>query len=156
MPRKKRIIAKKETLPDARYNSALVQKIINCIMIQGKKATAEQIVYGAMGIIEKQGKDPLATLKAAIEAIKPLLELKTRRIGGANYQIPVEVAPDRKLSLAIRWFITAVRERKERTMEQKMAQEILAAVAGQGGAMKKREDIHKMADANKAFAHYRW
>ena len=155
MPRRKRTV-KREINPDSKYNSQLVQKLINCIMYQGRKATAEAIVYGAFDVIEKQGKDPIVTFKQAMENIKPLMELKTRRIGGANYQIPVEVTPDRRQSLAIRWLITAVRERKEKNTYEKLANEILAAVNNQGGAMKKKDDTHKMAEANKAFAHYRW
>jgi len=155
MSRRKRA-EKREVAPDSKYHSVLVSKIINSIMLKGKKSTAENIVYGAMDLIEKQGKEPLPTLKAAIENIKPLLELKSRRIGGANYQIPVEVNPDRRQSLAIRWLINAARERKEKVIMEKMANEITAAAANQGGAIKKKEDIHKMAEANKAFAHYRW
>jgi small subunit ribosomal protein S7 len=155
MPRRKRVV-KREVVADSKYNSQLITRIMNCVMQQGRKSTAEQIVYGALAFIEKQGKDPMAVFKQAVENIKPLLELKTRRIGGANYQIPVEVSADRRQSLAIRWLINAARERKEKTMLEKLAQEILAANANQGGAVKKKEDTHKMADANKAFAHYRW
>ena len=155
MPRRKRVV-KREILADTKYNSQLVAKLINCIMMQGRKATAEVIVYDALKLVEKQGKDPLATLKQAVENIKPLLELKTRRIGGANYQIPVEVAPERRQSLAIRWLINAVRERKEKKTFEKLGNEIVSAANNQGGAIKKKEDTHKMADANKAFAHYRW
>ena len=155
MPRRKRVV-KREILADTKYNSQLVAKLINCIMMQGRKATAEVIVYDALKMVEKQGKDPLATLKTAMENIKPLLELKTRRIGGANYQIPVEVAPERRQSLAIRWLINAVRERKEKKTFEKLGNEILSASNNQGGAIKKKEDTHKMAEANKMFAHYRW
>ena len=155
MPRRKRVV-KREILADTKYNSQLVAKLINCIMMQGRKATAEVIVYDALKMVEKQGKDPLATLKQAMENIKPLLELKTRRIGGANYQIPVEVAPERRQSLAIRWLINAVRERKEKKTFEKLGNEILSASNNQGGAIKKKEDTHKMAEANKMFAHYRW
>jgi small subunit ribosomal protein S7 len=155
MPRRKRVV-KREVAPDSKYNSQLVMKFINIIMLQGRKATAEKIVYDALEVIEKQGKDPIATLKQAMENIKPLLELKTRRIGGANYQIPVEVAPERRQSLAIRWMINAIRERKEKKTYERVANEILAAFNNQGGAIKKKEDTHKMAEANRAFAHYRW
>lgn len=155
MPRRKRVV-KREVVADSKYNSQLVTRIMNCVMQQGKKSTAEQIVYGAFAYIEKQGKDPMAVFKQAVENIKPLLELKTRRIGGANYQIPVEVSAERRQSLAIRWLINASRERKEKTTLEKLAQEILSANANQGGAIKKKEDTHKMAEANKAFAHYRW
>ncbi|MEI7543042.1 MAG: 30S ribosomal protein S7 [bacterium] len=155
MPRRKRVV-KREISADTKYNSQLVAKLINCIMMQGRKATAETIVYDALKMVEKSGKDPIATFKQAIENIKPLLELKTRRIGGANYQIPVEVAPDRRQSLAIRWLINAVRERKEKKTFEKLGNELISAANNQGGAIKKKEDIHKMAEANKAFAHYRW
>ena len=155
MPRRKRVV-KREVVADSKYNSQLITRIMNCIMQEGRKSTAEQIVYGALAALEKQGKDPMATLKQAVENIKPLLELKTRRIGGANYQIPVEVSADRRQSLAIRWLITSARERKEKTMLEKLVQELLAASANQGGAIKKKEDTHKMAEANRAFAHYRW
>jgi len=155
MPRKKRTVTR-DVDPDPKYNSVLVAKLINGIMIQGKKSKSEKIVYGALEIIDKQGKDSLQTFKAAIDNVKPLLELKSRRIGGANYQIPVEVNPDRRLSLAMRWIIKATRERKEKFMVEKLSNEILAAASGQGGAFKKKEDIHRMAEANKAFAHYRW
>jgi small subunit ribosomal protein S7 len=155
MPRKKRVV-KREVAPDSKYNSQVIMKFINCMMLQGRKETAEAIVYDALAVIEKQGKDPIATLKLAMENIKPLLELKTRRIGGANYQIPVEVAPERRQSLAIRWLINAVRERKEKKTYERFANEVLAAANNQGGAVKKKEDTHKMAEANKAFAHYRW
>lgn len=155
MPRRKKVV-KREVVADSKYNSQLVTKLMNCIMLQGRKSAAEHIVYGALAFIEKQGKDPMAVFKQAIENVKPLLELKTRRIGGANYQIPVEVSAERRQSLAIRWLINATRERKEKVALEKLAQEILAASANQGGAIKKKEDIHKMAEANRAFAHYRW
>jgi len=155
MPRRKRA-EKRDVTADSRYNSVLVAKLINCVMTQGRKNTAEKIVYGSFESMSKQGKDPLQTYKTAVENIKPLLELKSRRIGGANYQIPVEVNPDRRVSLAIRWLIDAARERKEKGMHERLANEISAAASNQGGAIKKKEDTHKMADANKAFAHYRW
>jgi small subunit ribosomal protein S7 len=155
MPRRKKVV-KRVIAADTKYNSQLVAKLINCIMMQGRKATAETIVYEALKMVEKQGKDPAATLKLAVENIKPLLELKTRRIGGANYQIPVEVAPERRQSLAIRWLINAVRERKEKKTFEKLGNEIVSAANNQGGAIKKKEDTHKMAEANKMFAHYRW
>jgi small subunit ribosomal protein S7 len=155
MPRRKRVV-KREVVADSKYNSQLVTRIMNCVMQQGKKSTAEHIVYGAFAFIEKQGKNPMDVFKQAVENIKPLLELKTRRIGGANYQIPVEVSAERRQSLAIRWLLAAARERKEKVMLEKLAQEIMAAAANQGGAIKKREDVHKMAEANRAFAHYRW
>ncbi len=156
MPRKKRVLKKRETPADSKYNSVLVAKLINCVMLQGRKSTAEKLVYEALEIITKQGKNALETVKTAIENIKPLLELKSRRIGGANYQIPIEVNPERRLSLAIRWLVNSSRDRKEKGYPERLANELLAASTNQGGAIKKREDIHKMADANKAFAHYRW
>ena len=146
----------RELLPDPKYNNSLVSRLINCVMMQGKKSIAEKIVYNSFDIIEKQGKDPLQVYKSALENIKPLLELKSRRIGGANYLIPVEVDPERRLSLAIRWLVNAARERKEKLMFEKLANEILAAASGEGGAVKKKEETHKMAEANKAFAHFRW
>lgn len=152
--RKKREI--RELAPDPKYNNSLVSRLINCVMIQGKKGIAEKIVYNSFEIIEKQGKDPLQVYKAALENIKPMLELKSRRIGGANYLIPVEVDPERRLSLAIRWLVNAARERKEKVMFEKLANEILAAASGEGGAVKKKEETHKMAEANKAFAHFKW
>jgi len=155
MPRRKKVI-KRESIPDSKYNNQIVSRLINCIMYEGKKLIAEKLTYGAFDIIKKQGKDPLETCKQAVENVKPLLELKTRRIGGSNYQIPVEVNPDRRLSLAVRWIINAARERNERGFDERLAAELLAAAANQGGAIKKKEDIHKMADANKAFAHFRW
>ncbi|HDT15567.1 MAG TPA: 30S ribosomal protein S7 [Firmicutes bacterium] len=155
MPRKKRA-EKREIAPDPRFNSVLVARLVNCIMFEGRKATAERIVYTAFEAIEKQGKDPLPAFKQAIENIKPMLELKSRRIGGANYQIPVEVNPDRRVSLALRWLVNSARARKEKTTVERLMQEIIAAEQSQGGAVKKKDDIHKMAEANKAFAHYRW
>jgi small subunit ribosomal protein S7 len=146
----------RELLPDPKYNNSLVSRLINCVMMQGKKSIAEKIVYNSFDIIEKQGKDPLQVYKSALENIKPMLELKSRRIGGANYLIPVEVDPERRLSLAIRWLVNAARERKEKLMFEKLANEILAAASGEGGAVKKKEETHKMAEANKAFAHFRW
>lgn len=156
MPRKKRVLKKRETPADSKYNSVLVSKLINCVMIQGRKSTAEKLVYESMDMLAKQGKDALVVTKTAVENIKPLLELKSRRIGGANYQIPIEVNPERRLSLAMRWLVNSARDRKEKGFAERLANELVAASTNQGGAIKKREDIHKMADANKAFAHYRW
>lgn len=155
MPRRKKVI-KREITPDSKYNNQIVSKFINCIMIKGKKSIAERLTYCAFDIIKKQGKDPLEICKQAVENVKPLLELKTRRIGGSNYQIPVEVNPDRRISLAVRWIINAARERKERGFDERLAAELIAATSNQGGAIKKKEDTHKMAEANKAFAHFRW
>jgi small subunit ribosomal protein S7 len=156
MPRKGNIV-KREVLPDPLYNSTLVSKFVNCIMWGGKKSTAEGLVYHAFKIIEqKTGDDPLKTFKKAVENVKPVLEVKTRRVGGANYQVPVEVNPNRRISLSIRWLISYSRARKEKSMEEKVAAELLDAANNRGSAIKKREDVHKMAEANKAFAHYRW
>jgi small subunit ribosomal protein S7 len=156
MPRKGNIV-KREVLPDPLYNSTLVAKFVNCIMWGGKKSTAETLVYDAFKIIQqKTGDDPLRTFKKAVENVKPVLEVKTRRVGGANYQVPVEVNPNRRISLSIRWLISYSRARKEKSMEEKVAAELLDAANNRGSAIKKREDVHKMAEANKAFAHYRW
>jgi len=156
MPRKGNIV-KREVLPDPLYNSTLVTKFVNCIMWGGKKSTAESLVYDAFKIIQqKTSDDPLKTFKKAVENVKPVLEVKTRRVGGANYQVPVEVNPNRRISLSIRWLISYSRARKEKSMEEKVAAELLDAANNRGSAIKKREDVHKMAEANKAFAHYRW
>ena len=156
MPRKGSIV-KREVLPDPLYNSTLVTKFVNCIMWGGKKSTAESLVYDAFKIIQqKTGDDPLRTFKKAVENVKPVLEVKTRRVGGANYQVPVEVNPNRRISLSIRWLISYSRARKEKSMEEKVAAELLDAANNRGSAIKKREDVHKMAEANKAFAHFRW
>jgi small subunit ribosomal protein S7 len=156
MPRKG-FIVKREVLPDPLYSSTLVSKFVNCVMWGGKKSTAESLVYDAFKIIQqKTGDDPLRIFKKAVENVKPVLEVKTRRVGGANYQVPVEVNPNRRISLSIRWLISYSRARKEKSMEEKVAAELLDAANNRGAAIKKREDVHKMAEANKAFAHYRW
>ncbi|MBM3801469.1 MAG: 30S ribosomal protein S7 [Acidimicrobiia bacterium] len=156
MPRKGNV-PKREVLPDPIYNSTLVSKFVNCVMWDGKKSTAEQIFYDAMKIIqEKTNDDPLKVFKKALDNVKPVLEVKTRRVGGANYQVPVEVNPNRRTSLSIRWLVGYSRDRKEKSMEEKLAAELLDAANNRGTAVKKREDVHKMAEANKAFAHYRW
>ena len=156
MPRKGHI-AKREVGADPIYGSALVTKFVNSMMWSGKKSTAEEIFYGAMKKIgEKGGDEPLKLFKKAVENCKPVLEVKTRRVGGANYQVPVEVNPDRRTSLAIRWLITYSRGRSEKGMTDKLTNELLDAANNRGGAVKKREDVHRMAEANKAFAHYRW
>jgi small subunit ribosomal protein S7 len=135
----------------------LVTKFINSLMNQGKKAVAEQIFYGAMGLIQDRTKeDPLKIFRKAVDNVKPVLEVKSRRVGGSNYQVPVEVRPERRTALAIRWLITFSRSRSEKSMREKLANEVLDASALRGGAFKKKEDTHKMAEANKAFAHYRW
>jgi len=157
MPRR-REIAKREAAPDPIYNSALLTKFINTVMKRGKRSTAEQILYKSLDIIkEKTGDDPLKVFKKAIDNVKPSLEVKSRRVGGSNYQVPIEVNPNRRLSLSIRWLVTYARSRGDgKTMEEKLANEFLDASNLRGGAVKKREDTHRMAEANKAFAHYRW
>ncbi|HET7904450.1 MAG TPA: 30S ribosomal protein S7 [Planctomycetota bacterium] len=150
-------IKKRETKPDARYNNVLVTRFINSLMIQGKKSVAERIFYGAMDTIEqKTGTDGLTVLKTALQNVKPILEVKSRRVGGATYQVPVEVRQDRRNALALRWLISYARMRPDHTMADRLAAELIAASKNEGGAVKKREDTHKMAEANKAFAHYRW
>lgn len=156
MPRKG-YIAKREILPDPMYNNVVVTKLINNIMLDGKKGVAQSIVYGAFEIIaEKTGKDALEVFNAAMENIMPVLEVKARRVGGATYQVPIEVRPDRRQTLGLRWLTRYSRERNERTMKERLAGEILDAVNNMGGAVKKKDDTHKMAEANKAFSHYRW
>ncbi len=150
-------IHKAEVRPDARYNNVLVTRFINSLMHQGKKSTAERIFYGAMDQIEqKLGQDGLSVLKTALNNVKPILEVKSRRVGGATYQVPVEVRQDRRTALALRWIISYSRSRPDHTMAERLAAEVIAASKNEGGAVKKREDTHKMAEANKAFAHYRW
>jgi small subunit ribosomal protein S7 len=156
MPRR-RIVAKREILPDPLYNSQLVTKFINSVMERGKKSLAEGILYGALNrVAEKTQDDPLKTFKKAIENVKPALEVKSRRVGGSTYQVPVEVRPNRRTSLAIRWIIEYAADRGEKTMREKLAAELLDAANLRGGAVKRKDDTHKMAEANKAFAHYRW
>jgi len=149
--------AKREVLPDPKYGSRLVAKFVNIMMIRGKKSTAERIMYDALVSIEDRSKqDALKMFKSAIDNVKPAVEVKSRRVGGSTYQVPVEVRPDRRTSLAMRWVIGAARRRGERSMAVKLAAELLDAASNRGTAVKKREDTHKMAEANKAFAHYRW
>jgi small subunit ribosomal protein S7 len=156
MPRR-REVPKRETLADPIYGSTLVAKFINCMMAQGKKSVAEHIFYGALDIIKDRTKeDPVKVFKKGLEAVKPVLEVKSRRVGGATYQVPVEVPQDRRVSLAIRWIITNSRSRGEKTMREKLAGEVLDASNNRGGSIKKKEDTHRMAEANRAFAHYRW
>ena len=156
MPRKGHI-AKRDVLPDPIYNSKVVTRTINAIMLDGKKGTAQTILYTAFDRVrEATGQEPLEVFTKALENISPVLEVKSRRIGGQNYQVPVEVRPERKHTLALRWLIKYARLRKDKTMDEKLAKEILDAANGLGGACKKREEVHKMAEANKAFAHYRW
>ena len=156
MPRRARV-TRRELPPDARYNNVTVARMTNKIMACGKKTTAEKIIYDALDIIEKQGaKSPINILEQAIRKATPLLEVKPRRVGGATYQVPVEVRPDRALSLAIRWLLKSTRARAGKSMAEKLAAELSDAAKEQGATIKKREDTHKMAEANRAFAHYRW
>lgn len=156
MPRKK-YERRPEVLPDPKFNSVLISRFINVLMGAGKKSTAEGIVYRMVRIVEeKSGQEGVAVVKQAINNIKPVVEVKSRRVGGATYQVPVEVRPDRRLALALRWAILYAKSRPDHTMEERLAAEMIAAAKNEGGAIKKREDTHKMADANKAFAHYRW
>jgi small subunit ribosomal protein S7 len=156
MPRKK-AVDKREPAPDPVYENVLVTRFVNSLMTAGKRSTAEGVFYGAMKIVEQRsGQDAMTVLKGAMNNVRPVLEVKSRRVGGANYQVPIEVRPDRRTALAIRWLITFARGRGEKTMQDKLAAEVLDASKNGGGAVKKREDTHKMAEANKAFAHYRW
>ena len=156
MPRKG-YIAKRDVLPDPMYNSKVVTKLINNVMLDGKKAVAQEIVYGAFDIIkEKEQKNPLEVFEAALDNVMPVLEVKARRVGGATYQVPLEIRPERRQTLGLRYLVTYARKRHEKTMAEKLAGEILDAIAGNGGAFKKKEDMHKMAEANTSFAHYKW
>jgi small subunit ribosomal protein S7 len=148
---------KRPVLPDSRYDSQTVSKFINALMLQGKKSTAEGIFYGAMDIVEDKTSQPGVTIfKQALSNIKPVVEVKSRRVGGATYQVPVEVRQDRRNALAMRWLISYSRARGEKSMKEKLANEVMAAARGEGNAIKKKEDTHRMAEANKAFSHYRW
>jgi small subunit ribosomal protein S7 len=156
MPRR-RVAGKREVLPDPIYNSVVVTKFINGLMWQGKKSVAEEIFYGAMEkVAQKTGEEPLKIFKRALDTIAPTLEVKSRRIGGATYQVPIEVTRDRRNTLAIRWIVTNARKRNEKTMQDRLVGELLDSTNNRGGAAKKREDVHRMAEANKAFAHYRF
>ena len=156
MSRRARAV-KREILPDAKYHNVIASRIINKVMLNGKKSTAERITYGALQIIEQQErKDPVTVLEQAVKNATPLLKVKPRRVGGATYQVPEEVPPDRGLSLALRWLIVAARARTGKSMAEKLAAELSDASQGRGATIKRREDIHKMAEANRAFAHYRW
>lgn len=148
---------RREVLPDPKFNDVVVTKFVNTILREGKRSTAESIFYGSIDLLtEKTGDSGMLTFKKALENLKPLLEVKSRRVGGATYQVPVEVKPARRQSLASRWLIDAAKARPEHSMAERLAAEMLEASNGRGGAVKKREDVHKMAEANKAFAHYRW
>ncbi len=156
MPRRGNV-PKREILPDPIYNSVLVTKLINSIMLDGKKGVAQKVVYGAFEIVEnKTGKSGLEAFQQALENIMPSLEVKARRVGGATYQVPIEVRPERRQTLGLRWLTTYARNRSEKTMKERLAGEIMDACNNTGSAVKKREDTHKMAEANKAFSHYRW
>jgi small subunit ribosomal protein S7 len=156
MPRRG-TVTRREILPDPVYNSKLVTQVINKVLLDGKKSTAEHIVYGALEIVRaKSGRDPVEVLQDAVQALTPHLEVRSRRVGGATYQVPVEVPGRRARTLAIRWLVTFARERREKVMSERLAAEMLDALASQGGAFKKKDDIFRMAQANKAFAHYRW
>jgi small subunit ribosomal protein S7 len=156
MPRRKKP-EKRERPPDWKYTSMLATRFMNCIMKEGKKGVAESIFYGALDVVaEKTKQDALAILEKAMNNVKPILEVRPRRVGGATYQVPMEVRPDRKMALAIRWMLAAAKARPEKGMKEKLAGEIISASNREGAAVKKREDTHKMAEANKAFAHFRW
>jgi small subunit ribosomal protein S7 len=156
MPRR-REVPKREVLPDPLYNSQLVTKFVNVIMLDGKKSVAERILYDALEAIrQRTSDDPMKVFKKAVENVKPAVEVKSRRVGGSTYQVPVEVRPSRRLALSMRWIIQNAKRRPERTMRQKLAGELLDAAENRGSAIKKKEDTHRMADANKAYAHYRW
>ena len=156
MPRR-RVVAKREILPDPKFNNGTLAKFMNHVMVSGKKAVAERIVYGALDIVqERLNSDPLAAFEEALENIAPMVEVKSRRVGGATYQVPVEVRASRRGALAMRWLVDHARGRSEKSMAQRLAGEIVDASQSKGGAVKKREDVHRMAEANKAFSHYRF
>jgi len=156
MPRR-REVPKRKILPDPKYHDRMVAKFCNVVMKQGKKSTAEGIVYGALDVIASRYKeDAIEVFRKALDTVKPKVEVKSRRVGGATYQVPVEVRPERRVALAMRWLVDYSRDRGEKTMVERLAAELKEAAEGRGNAVKKREDVHKMADANKAFAHYRW
>ena len=156
MPRR-RVVAKREVLPDPKYGNVTLAKVMNHVMVSGKKSVAETIVYGALDIVkERLNKDPLEAFDEALEHIAPMVEVKSRRVGGATYQVPVEVRPARRIALSMRWLVEYARNRGEKSMRQRLAGEIIDASQGKGNAVKKREDVHRMAEANKAFSHYRF
>jgi small subunit ribosomal protein S7 len=156
MPRR-RVAARREILPDPKFGSQLLAKFINMVMVDGKKSVAEKILYGALDTVtEKRGGEPLETLETALENVRPLVEVKSRRVGGATYQVPIEVRPNRRNSLAMRWLIDASRKRSEKSMAMRLAGELMDAAENKGAAVKKKDDTHRMAEANKAFSHYRW
>lgn len=156
MPRR-RVVAKREVLPDPKFHNQVIAKFINHVMVSGKKAVAEGIVYGALDRVNaRDGADPVETFEKALDAIAPMVEVKSRRVGGATYQVPVEVRPSRRNALAMRWLVDSARSRSEKSMAARLAGELMDAADGRGSAVKKREDTHRMAEANKAFAHYRY
>ncbi|GAA6146916.1 MULTISPECIES: 30S ribosomal protein S7 [Thalassolituus] len=156
MPRR-RVAAKREILPDPKFGNTILAKFMNHVMISGKKSVAEKIVYGALDTVaSKSGNDPIEMFEQSLEAIQPMVEVKSRRVGGATYQVPVEVRPARRQALAMRWLVDAARGRGEKSMAQRLANEMIEACEGKGAAVKKREDVHRMAEANKAFSHYRF
>ncbi|MEC8491877.1 MAG: 30S ribosomal protein S7 [Pseudomonadota bacterium] len=156
MPRR-RVVAKREVLPDPKFHNQVIAKFINHVMVSGKKAVAERIVYGALDRVNaRNGADPVDTFEKALDAIAPMVEVKSRRVGGATYQVPVEVRPSRRNALAMRWLVDSARSRSEKSMAARIAGEMMDAADGRGSAVKKREDTHRMAEANKAFAHYRY
>jgi small subunit ribosomal protein S7 len=156
MPRR-REVPKREVLPDPKYGDQTLAKFINVLMVDGKKSIAERIIYGALDLIAERGKgESLETFNEALEKVRPAVEVKSRRVGGATYQVPVEVRPSRRTALAMRWLVDAARKRGEKSMTQRLASEIMEAADGRGGAMRKKEDVHRMAEANKAFSHYRF
>ncbi len=157
MPRR-RVVAKREILPDPKFGSEMLAKFINILMLDGKKSVAEKIVYGALDIMveKKAGEEPVELFEQGLEKIRPMVEVKSRRVGGSTYQVPVEVRPARQTALAMRWLVEAARKRSEKSMRERLAGEVLDSLEGRGSAVKKREDVHRMAEANKAFSHYRW
>ena len=156
MPRR-RVVAKRDVLPDPKFHNQILAKFINHVMVSGKKAVAERIVYGALDRVEqKDNPNPIEVFEKALDAIAPMVEVKSRRVGGATYQVPVEVRPSRRMALAMRWLVDSARSRSEKSMSARLAGELMDAAEGRGSAVKKREDTHRMADANKAFAHYRY
>jgi small subunit ribosomal protein S7 len=154
---RRRSIPKRTILPDPKYKDLMLAKFINILMLDGKKAVAERVVYGALDqVVEKQSGEPVEVLNKALENVRPMVEVKSRRVGGATYQVPVEVRADRRMALAMRWLVEAARKRSEKSMDRRLAGEIMDAMESRGAAVKKREDVHRMAEANKAFSHYRW
>jgi small subunit ribosomal protein S7 len=154
---RRRAIPKRTILPDPKYKDLMLAKFINILMLDGKKAVAERVVYGALDqVVEKQSGEPVEVLNKALENVRPMVEVKSRRVGGATYQVPVEVRADRRMALAMRWLVEAARKRSEKSMDRRLAGEIMDAMESRGAAVKKREDVHRMAEANKAFSHYRW